>query len=264
MKNIDFLPERYRQATKRRRTSYWRLVVTGLFIVAFAGAAGGLFFIERDVRKRWEHVNSLHAAAQVQQMLVAKKQLELADLRHKADLATFLRHPWPRSRIVHEALAGLPEEVSVERIRIHAADRPKVKTGEVASSNGTEATTKVATAETDLKDLRNTAEAIDVLVTLEGITLDQPALHVYLQTLAASKLFVKAELTSIEAATGDNTGGEAKFAVRIVVRPGWGMTGGPNPDEKLAPVASQPSEPVVTVQTVQELEPVEVAERSSP
>jgi Tfp pilus assembly protein PilN len=264
MKTIDFLPERYRQATKRRRTSYWRLIVTGLFVVAFAGAAGGLYFIERDVRKRWEHVNSLHAAAQAQQMLVAAKQLELAELRHRADLATFLRHPWPRSRIVHETLVGLPQEVSVERIRIHGAERPKMKTGEVVSSNAGEATTKAATAETDLHDLRGTAEAIDVLVTLEGITLDQPALHVYLQTLAASKLFVKAELTSIEAATGDNTGGEAKFAVRIVVRPGWGMTGGPSLDEKFVPEGSESNEAVAAAPASGLREPVEVAERSTP
>lgn len=264
MKTIDFLPERYKQATKRRRTSYWRLIVTGLFVLAFASAAGGLFFIERDVRSRWEHVNSLHAAAQAQQMLVASKQLELAELRHRADLATFLRHPWPRSRIVHEALAGLPQEVSVERIKIHSAERPKAKSGEVVSSSGSETTKKAATAETDLNDLRSTAEAIDVLVTLEGITLDQPALHVYLQTLAASRLFVKAELTSIEAATGDNTGGEAKFAVRIVVRPGWGMPGGPSLDEKLTPDASQPSDEIAGSPAAQTLEPVEVAERSSP
>lgn len=269
MKNIDFLPERYRQATKRRRTSYWRLVVTGMFVVAFAGAAGGLFFVERDVRKQWEHVNSLHAAAKAQQMLVATKQAELADLRHKADLATFLRHPWPRSRIVHEALIGLPQEVGIERIRIHTAERPKVKTGEVASSPSSETTKKAATAETDLNELRESVEALDVLVTLEGITLDQPALHVYLQSLAASKLFVKAELTSIEASTGDNTGGESKFAVKIVVRPGWGMTGGPHPDETLAAYETAANEnfnasPATGVGREELREPVEVAERSVP
>lgn len=237
MKTIDFLPERYRQATKRRRTSYWRLAVTGLFVVAFAGAAGGLFVIERDVRSQYERMNSLHAAAQAQQMLVANKQLELAELRNRADLATFLRHPWPRSRIVHEALSSLPEEVMIERVRLHTADRPKSRVSEAAAPVVESTTKKAATAETDLHDLRAAVEAVDLLVTLEGMTVDQAALHVYLQSLATSRLFVKAELTSIEASTGDQSGGESRFAVRIVVRPGWGMTGGPSAEEMQPPTA---------------------------
>src|SRR5690606_34545237 len=46
---IDFLPERYRQAKKRRHTSAWRLAVTLVFVVAFVGAAGGLYVAQRDV-----------------------------------------------------------------------------------------------------------------------------------------------------------------------------------------------------------------------
>jgi len=236
MKTIDFLPERYRQATKQRRTSYWRLVVTGFFILAFAGAAGGLFLVERDVRRRYNDMNALHAAAQSQQMLVANKQAELSEMRKRAELATFLRHPWPRSRIVHEAMTSLPAEVTIERVRIHTTERPKTRVVEAAVPVVEGATPKAESAETDLEKLRAAIEAVDLLVTLEGITQDQPALHVYLQSLAGSKLFVKAELTSIEALTGDNNAGEARFAVRIVVRPGWGMPGGPSAEE------SEPSE----------------------
>ncbi|MCE9605274.1 MAG: PilN domain-containing protein [Planctomycetia bacterium] len=243
MKTIDFLPERYRQATKRRRTSYWRLGVTVLFLVAFAAAAGGLFLIERDVRGRYEQTNALHAAAQAQQMLVANKQLELTELRNRAELATFLRHPWPRSRIVHEALVNLPQEVTIERLHLHVAERPKVRVAEAAAA--VESTTpKIANAESDLTALRTALEAVDLLVTLEGITFDQPALHVYLQALAASKLFVKAELTSIEAVTGDSSGGEVRFAVRIVVRPGWGMPGGPSAEEAQPADEEKPADPV--------------------
>ena len=240
MKTIDFLPERYRQATKRRRTSYWRLIVTGLFLVAFAAAAGGLFVVERDVRRRYELSNQLHAAAQSQQMLVANKQLELAAVRHRAELATFLRHPWPRSRLVHEALSGLPNEVTIERVRIHSTERPRTKVVEAVAVVAEGETTKKADAEADLNELRAALEAVDLLVTLEGITKDQPALHVYLQSLAGSKLFIKAELTSIEALTGADNASEAKFAVRIVVRPGWGMPGGPSAEE------AEPVEEAVT------------------
>ena len=258
MKTIDFLPERYRQATKRRRTSYWRLIVTGLFVVAFAAAAGGLFIVERDVRRRYEHSNQLHAAAQSQQMLVASKQLELAAVRHRAELATFLRHPWPRSRLVHEALSGLPNEVTIERIRIHSTERPRTKVVEAAPLTSEEEAAKKADAEADLNELRAALEASELLVSLEGITKDQPALHVYLQSLAGSKLFTKAELTSIEALTGADDAGEAKFAVRIVVRPGWGMPGGPSAEE------AEPVEEAVTRNDASAMPNVNLVGRSLP
>ena len=40
IKPLDFLPDKYRQATKRRRTKLWRVVVVVLFVAIYWWGAG--------------------------------------------------------------------------------------------------------------------------------------------------------------------------------------------------------------------------------
>ena len=233
MKPIDFLPERYRQAKKRRHTSFYRLGVTMLFVLAFAAAAGGLHFKQLDVRRQSENINKQYAAAQSQSALLANKQAELAKLNIYAALVTHLRHPWPKSRMIDELIAPLPAEVVLSKVEILAAPRPAVTTGE-ATAAGSETEPKKPSVETDLAALRSQAEQEDILIHVEGTTHDQTALHLYLQSLLASRLFSAAELTAVEAAPTNGSTETSATAVRhdrftaiVKVRPAYGLPGGP-------------------------------------
>lgn len=235
MNPIDFLPERYRQAKKRRHTSFYRLGVTMLFVVAFAAAAGGLHFKQLDVRRQSENINKQYAAAQAQSALLANKQAELAKLNVYAALVTHLRHPWPKSRIIDELIAPLPAEVVLSKVEILAEPRPAAATGEAAAGSETEQ--KTPSVETDLATLRSQAEQEDILIHVEGTTRDQTALHLYLQMLLASRLFSAAELTAVEAAPANGSAEPSASAVRqdrftaiVKVRPAYGLPGGPSLD----------------------------------
>ncbi len=223
---IDFLPERYRQATSRRRSSYWRVVVAVLFVGIFVATAFSLHSMQVDVRREYEEVNLRYLAAKSEESLLTAEEAKLARITACADLLTFLRHPWPRSRLIDVLFSSLPATVRVERFTITnepKAVQPTTKSEAAAATPSTE-----RNATTVLAELRKAVEQNDVVIRLEGITQDQPALHGYLQSLSADGLFLNAQIESIDAVAASPN--EAKFTARIIVLPGWGLAGGPSRD----------------------------------
>jgi hypothetical protein len=256
-KTLDFLPDRYRQATTRRRNSYFRLAVTLLFVGAFAAMVVGLESVHREVRGHAANVESRLAAAKSRAAVVKQKAAELATLDEYAGLVTFLRHPWPRSRITSGVLTKIPSSITVEKLRVYAVDRPKPPQGESSTGNDGSEPPPPSVA-TDLAELREQVEAFDVVVQIDGVARDLPGLHLYLQTLLADDLFVKAEPTSIEAVSRDGdpaqgastaTAGVARFTAHVTIVPGWGCQGGPAADEArgAAGTAAAPSPGAVRV-----------------
>lgn len=241
VKPLDFLPEKYRQATKRRRTTYWRGLVVVLFLGVFAACATGLTMVDREVRRELERVNLHYAAATSHDTLLKEKEARLAVLTEYADLLTFLRHPWPRSRIIETLFRGLPDGVTIDALHLgYEARQGTTPAAVVAAAT----TAKTKTAADDLADLRTALEAQNLVARLEGTTSDPPGLHAYLQSLVGGGLFTDAEVEQIEAV---RSGGVAtsKFTARIVVRPGWGLPGGPTLEELSPPPAID--EPAVAV-----------------
>lgn len=231
MQTIDFLPERYRQATSRRRTSYWRFVVTLLFVATFAATAYALDRTRREARSEHARVELQLQTARQSAAAVAPQAARLDLLSRYADLLTFLRHPWPRSRIVETVLASLPASVTLDKLRLNNVAKPVA--AEVASNEGT-ADAATADAAADLATLRREAAACDLVALLEGSTRDPAELYAYVQRLGACDLIAEARLTSIEAAGGEDptpAGGADSGAVRFVLearlRTGWGLPGGP-------------------------------------
>lgn len=234
MNTIDFLPDRYRQATSRRRTSYWRLIVTILFVGAFAATAYAMHGVRGEARLRHEQV-VLQLQAERQAASAVKPQAaRLEHLERYASLLTFMRHPWPRSRIVAAVLGSLPASATLEKFRIVRVAKPPTP-GEAPVADES-AVASAADAATDLKALRREAETLDIVVQIQGLARDQADLLSYVQRLGDDDLIADAKLTSIEAAVGDRSADSdaantapaaAQFSVEIVVRPGWGLPGGP-------------------------------------
>jgi hypothetical protein len=249
-KTIDFLPDRFRQATTRRRSSAWRSVVAVLFVAIFVATAMGLQMKEQDVRREYESVVAQYNSAKAQEAVLLEREATVARLRADAELLTFLRYPWPRSRLIEALLTGLPDTVIVERFRLGTEPRPAEKTSEATG----EATKPEANAAGDLAQLRQTTEANDVVLHVEGTTADLPVLHAYLRNLTADGMFADAAIESIEAARENDASAasgpkRSRFTARVVVLPGWGLSRGPAADSiALPPKDATPEGPPVEAQ----------------
>jgi hypothetical protein len=231
MKNVDFLPARYREKNAQRKTQAWR----GGVAAAFAGllAAGWLGQLEirslvqaqlDDVRRQYDHVTD-------QGRKIAALQSELREARAEAELLTYLRHPWPRTQLLASIAAPLTEAITLRKVAIRQEEKfasplaaPAVANaaapgGELADAKA--AAAALPRAERTLKKLREALDEAPLTVTLEGVSRDSAALHVYVGKLAESEWFSEAELRSVERLADDQPAA-LRFVARLVVRPGYG------------------------------------------
>src|SRR4029077_12204634 len=86
-------------------------------------------------------------------------------------------------------------------------------------------------AERDLRRLREEAAARETALVLRGCTSDTAARERYLVALGEEKLFVKVEMTSLEA-NAEQRAGTWRFSARLRIRPGYGQPGGREATDK--------------------------------
>ena len=239
MKDIDFLPARYRERGAHRRSQYWRIVVLVTFGGLICAAVIGQYGIRRNVEQQADIARAQHAAAMNEANRLARLELETKPLRLQAELLTFLRHPWPVTRIVSQVLAPLPDSITLTKLQVDREQVASAAAGVPIVSEASQPAAAVATipAERDLQRFRQEADQSQVVVTLEGTAEDEVSLHVYLGQLAAAGLFAKAELSSIESEVSD-AGNVARFRARLVVRAGYGQQGGPTTSPASTPTPS--------------------------
>jgi len=238
MQNIDFLPNVYREQSAMRKAKLWGLVVVALFGSVIAVTAVVQLGFRRAAHQRLAEVDSQHNQARAQTDRLTQLQENLNSLRHAADLHTYLKHPWPRTRILAALTAPLPESILLEELRIirddapaqDAAEETEVKRRPPNATEGDE-TDQLSPAQKDLKRLRNEIDGTDVVVHIAGVTNDAAALHQYLATMGNSSLFAKVELSSIESLGPEYARGASRFNARLVVLPGFGQPGGPDAPE---------------------------------
>lgn len=230
MQDLDFLPQRYREARLQRKTRTWRAGV----LVGFAGLVCAAIIGQYTIRQATERdltvVRELYRAYEAQKQRLATLEQQLAPERARADLLTYLRHPWPRTRIVSSVVGPLPDCVALSKLHIHREEPARVVAAAPAVSTSENpaaaAPDKSPLAARDLKKLREDIDARLAIVTLEGTTSDDATLHEYLGQLADNSLFATVELTSIERGE-DRQAAAVRFSARLVVRPGFGQRGGP-------------------------------------
>ena len=230
MHDIDFLPSEYREQ-QRSRNWYDRriLVVTGVIalIAASAWSQGRRARrLEADVAMRRP---ACAATAQTRQTLdQLQSQLQLA--RTRADLVTYLRHPWPRTRILAALLGPLPDNVSFEELTMEVQAPSGARHGSSRSPAAQEEqrseSAALAPAARDLQRLREEVDSQQTIVTITGVTSDSAALHEYLGALGRERLFSTAQLQSSGIDRSDPT--SIRFSVTLIVRPGYGQPGGPS------------------------------------
>lgn len=230
MQDIDFLPPEFRQRHARHRHQTRRLALLGVGAAVLALAALGQQYRRQQARAELEMIEPVHAALVAQGRQLASLQAHLHSARATAELATYLRHPWPRTRILDEVLRPLPGELTLQRL---AVDRtpPEVRGPAERRSRSDEQAEEarraaMPPATRDLNRLRGEADPARTVVSVEGVTRDSAALHRYLAALEKCEMFSKAELVDVESSPAQ-TG--LRFSLMLVVRPGYGQPGGPTP-----------------------------------
>ena len=240
---LDFLPTEYREASGRRKRVGWRAIVTVLFVAAVGSASAVQYSMRLGLQRELEQFRQQSVLVEAQAARVAALEHDVAAARHRAELVTFLRHPWPRTQILDAVVARLPDGLVLTSLRLFEEPLPAGAEARVLSVEG-QAVNRTP-AERDLDRLRGEAEARRSVVLLEGTTDDAIALHRYLGELAECDLFAQTELTSLAGPDDrDDDEGEpapSRFMARLVLRPAWGHPAGPVPSEPAAPPATSES-----------------------
>jgi hypothetical protein len=224
---VDFLPARYREAHAKRHQHRWRIAVVAVFAGLLTLAAWAQHQRRRSVERDFAACLKRYDQAQQVALRVQRLEGECQALRAEADLAAYLQHTWPASRIVASLLEGLPETIGLESLHVQpsAEQTAAAPTARERRSN-TDAQETRLPAEQDLDRLLAEAAAERQIVLLAGQARDLARLHAWLADLAAKDLFERAELLSLEA--GEEQGAAATFTARVVVRPAHGEPGGPD------------------------------------
>jgi Tfp pilus assembly protein PilN len=236
---IDFLPAAYREVSSKRKVSLWRLLVVALFGATIVGTALYQVHLNRDAELQLAGVENQYQGAMAETGRLAETQAKLQPIRATAELLTYLRHPWPRTQILTAVVTPLPEEITLSELHIFREKvQPSVVKEETARPGAEGAAAeKLPPAAIDLQKLREEFDNSRVVVSITGLTQDPAALHVYLAKLNRNHLFTKVTLGTIEASHDADRPGD-KFSARLIVRPGYGQPGGPEPKSEQPPAAS--------------------------
>ena len=236
MKNIDFLPRQYQEQNASRKAHIWRAGVFLVFSGAIAAAALVQYALARSTERQLEKVEAAYAEALARQSQFNQAKQDLTAAEDAASLYAFLEHPWPRSRVLAEIVKPLPHEVTLLEIQLQqepirdAAGRLQQFSQQ---SEGEAAAAAPASPARDLQRLLSEAAAARSAIQLTGVTGDAAALHRFADALGSSRLFLSAELGTFESAPGHPVSEMMQFELRLVIRPGYGVPGGPH-EELLA------------------------------
>lgn len=231
MHDVDFLPVEYRQEHAKRQWRLWRVLVVVGFGAILVVAALGQYRSHGRAQAELDAVLPKHQTALEQSTELARLQADLKAARSHAELYTYLRFPWPRSRILVALLKPLPKGINFEQLdigqqksRIRGSAKKKLSRADREAEK--EKLKKLSPAERDLNRFHEEFDHAETVVTISGTTTDDAALHKYLGALNQAALFSKASLSAIEADDNDPAG-TMRFSATIVVRPGYGKPGGP-------------------------------------
>jgi hypothetical protein len=237
MNDIDFLPIEYHQKYARRQSRPWQIFVA----IAIAGLVTAAALAQRY---RQHRVESDQATIRPVYEMVVSQQTRLADLnkqgksaKARAELYTYLRHPWPRTQLLSALVTPLPEPVTLQQIQIMreaktagaGAATPPPPTDRKAEEDRLKG---LAPAARDRLTLAGRLDPLQTVVLLTGTATDVAALHRYIGDLDATRIFDKAELDFLSSAENSKAGEAIQFRAVLVVEPGYGQPGGPTEAEK--------------------------------
>jgi hypothetical protein len=221
MKNIDFLPDIYRQREALRRARWWWGAVVVIFSMAIGAAATAQGWLRHRLYEQLDALAPDYAAAQTQVQELSSLQTEIQNASQEAGLYTFLESPWPRSQLLAAVVRPLPEAIRLTQIHIREEEqsRSAAQAGPRPAKAEEHPAAKAPPAEADLAKLLEESDRRLTTIEIDGRTGDVPRLHQYVSDVHASPLVASIHIKSLEAS---GQPGQTRFTLRLIVRPGYG------------------------------------------
>lgn len=208
----------------------WLLLLVGLFGAVMVATSIVQYRSWRNVNFQLAEVKNQKPEADRAFTEEKEVDLQLKAARSTATLYTYLKHPWPRTRVLAAIVEPLPKTITLAEMRI-TTEEPRLTAAEkrrlrlLGKEEDEEALAALLPSERDLKQLRDTIDKSTTVVYLVGITRQGGALHGYLSELTKSDLFAKAEIRSIESIESSDedvdTSEQSRFSVRLTLKPGY-------------------------------------------
>lgn len=235
MKNIDFLPDIYRQRSAQRHARMWWVAVVIIFGAAIGATATVQVALRRNVQRQLDELLPQYLAAQQRDNQLALLNARIAEHAQEAALYTYLQHPWPRSQVLKAIVAPLPEAVRLAEVRLTEHAEAQVSSAVVpVAVPSTAVPVKKSPAEADLEQLREQQDRMRVTLEVIGFAKDVSALHRYVDQFSQAPFIASAQLKSLEAVAIEGQLPQTRFEVHLVLRPGHGQVGGPVPTINVA------------------------------
>ncbi len=232
-RDIDFLPAHYREQDSKRTVHRWRFIVMAFFAAIFPALSLYQYQIRSDVYEQASKLRVRYNKAKIDELRLRRLEAELVAANAKAELHTFLRHPWPATQILAAATRSLPETIALTELTMQArsvdeeSQRPARRPNASSTTDKAEAESALPAAGRDLETLRKETRSRQWVISLAGETLNTSDLYAYINQLGKEPIFERAELDSVEAPQG-SAQQTAKFRARIMVIQAYGQPGGPN------------------------------------
>jgi hypothetical protein len=230
MKDIDFLPARFRERDRLRRAAAGRIATLALVWAAVIGAHIAQSAVRRSLQTQLAELTEPYSHAAVNSATLERLRREVASCREFAQLYTYLDHPWPRTQLLAEIVQTLPDSLALTEVRIGQRAAAPTRPGDQARNRQDEPRNP---AGVDLQALRDEVDRGIWEVVIRGTARESGALHGYVSSFSHSSFFASAKLQSVESAKDEQLAG-SQFVLLLVIRPGYGQPGGPD--------ASQPAE----------------------
>jgi Tfp pilus assembly protein PilN len=201
IEKIDFLPIRFREQSEVRTVNVWRLLAVACFAAMVLAGAWMQQRSLKNLETELVQVTANHgvAVARTERMAIAKAQRALTQGR--AELVTYLKHPWPRSQVLATIVDGLPASVVLAELRfvrrLSNGQRERIAAASMTKESTTASAAGGDPAIEDLDILRDTVGETE-LVEINGSTSDITALYDYLARLNGHRLVANAKIESIE------------------------------------------------------------------
>ncbi|MGI8977860.1 MAG: PilN domain-containing protein [Pirellulaceae bacterium] len=242
MKNIDFLPDIYRQRRVLRHARFCWVAVAMLFGLAIAGAASGQWYFRCSLAAQLKVVEPQHAVSEQRQAEIKRLEESKQRTEELAALYLYLEHPWPRTQLLAAVARSLPPSIQLTDLRmLEQADGAPITrsgNGDTNQSTGEGEQAGKPTAKSVLSRLRGEHDRQILILELSGQAANSKELHEYVDSLARSPLIASASLKGLEAGGETMEKGASKFHVRAIVRPGHGQPGAPTLKAGAADVAA--------------------------
>jgi hypothetical protein len=228
MKNLDFLPDIYRQRASLRHARLWWGAVVVIFGTAIGFAAGAQYLMRLRVQRELREITPQFAESQSRVQELIALQAQVTEAGRSARLVTWLEHPWPTSQIMAEVVRPLPE--SIRLTEIHIVEETVVRKAQPTAgprrrSPKDEEGPQLSAAEADLAQLQAEAEDRQTIIRVNGMTRDVAAVHAYVDEVGKSSIFASAEIKSLETLPDEKQVNRTLFLLRITTKPGHGLTG---------------------------------------